>query len=400
MSDIQTPFSFELHTTEHTEHGIARAGTFTTPHGEVPTPVFMPVGTRSVPKSMTWQQVKETGASMVLSNAYHLYLNPGPELIAKAGGLHRWMNWDGPILTDSGGFQVFSLSDLRKITDDGVRFVNPVNGQKHFIGPKESMAMQNAFGADVMMAFDECPPYPTTYEYARQSLDKTHRWLGECFEHHARPDEQALFPIVQGSTFDDLRAESAAYVQQFDSQVYGYAIGGVSVGESRSEINRVVQYTAPLLPQNKPRYLMGVGTPEDLLAGVARGVDLFDCVMPTRLGRHGTFFTATGRKNIRHSQFTEDFNPLDDACPCFTCHNHTRAYIRHLYRQGENTAGTLLSIHNMTYLVHLMQQARQAILENRYTVFMTEALSKLGNPHDHDAGDSQQSADTQPSANS
>lgn len=388
------PFSFDVLATETTSYGTARAGTFKTPHGDVPTPVFMPVGTRSVPKSMTWQQVRETGASMVLSNAYHLFLNPGPDLIKKAGGLHGWMNWDGPILTDSGGFQVFSLSNLRKITEEGVHFKNPVNGQKHFIGPKESMAMQNAFGADVIMAFDECPPYPTTHEYAKQSLQKTNRWLTQCFEHHERVDEQALFPIVQGSTFDDLRTESVDFVRQFDNDVYGYAIGGVSVGESRSEINRVVQYTAPLLPENKPRYLMGVGTPEDLLAGVARGVDLFDCVMPTRLGRHGTFFSRTGRKNIRHSQFTEDFNPLDDACPCFTCKNHTRAYIRHLYRQGEATAGTLLSIHNMTYLVHLMEQARQAIQENRYMAFMTDALRELGDPHKREAQKSRESTST------
>lgn len=378
---VSSLFSFQTHQTQPTDWGTARAGTLITPHGEVPTPVFMPVGTRSVPKSMTWQQVKETGASMVLSNAYHLFLNPGPELIKKAGGLHGWMNWDGPILTDSGGFQVFSLAHLRKITDEGVHFRNPVNGEKHFIGPRESMAMQNAFGADVMMAFDECPPFPTTEAYAAQSLEKTNRWLGECFEHHARPGDQALFPIVQGSVYNSLREKSAAFVRTFDDDVVGYAIGGVSVGESRDEINRVVQLTAPLLPDNKPRYLMGVGTPEDLLAGVARGVDMFDCVMPTRLGRHGTFFGPTGRKNIRNQQFTEDFNPLVDACACFTCQNHTRAYLRHVYRQGESTAGTLLSIHNMFYLVNLMKQARQAILEQRYPDFMEHHLTQLGDPH-------------------
>ncbi|MDH4378817.1 MAG: tRNA guanosine(34) transglycosylase Tgt [Vampirovibrionales bacterium] len=375
------PFSYNLLATQPTAVGTARAGLFHTPHGDVPTPTFMPVGTQSTVKGCTWPQIKATGATMVLSNAYHLYLNPGPALIEKAGGLHGWMNWDQPILTDSGGFQVFSLAHLRKMTADGVTFKNPLNGDTHFIGPKESMAMQQAFGADVIMAFDECAPYPATREQVLASLDRTHRWLDSCVTHHHRKD-QALFPIVQGGTYEDLREKSAAAITPYIK--YGVAVGGVSVGEDRDNINRIVAHTTPLLPTHIPRYLMGVGTPEDLLMGVARGIDLFDCVMPTRIARHGGFFTRFGRQNIPKQAFTEDFNPLDDACTCWTCQHHSRAYIRHLYRQGENTAGTLMSIHNIHFLVQWMADARAALLAGTFNDFYHQRLIDLGiSENDH-----------------
>ncbi len=370
------PFSFQLEASEKTEKGTARAGTFKTPHGEVKTPMFMPVGTHSTVKTMSWSQVKDTGASMVLCNSYHLYLRPGPELIEKAGGLHQWMNWNGPILTDSGGFQVFSLSQLRDIREDGVRFKDPISGNYHFIGPKESMTIQNSLGPDVIMAFDECPPYPATRDYASQSLEKTHRWLDECFQHHARPHDQALFPIVQGSTYPDLREKSAQFVQDFPA--YGFAIGGVSVGEPREEINRIVELTAPFLPKDKPRYLMGVGTPEDLLDCIRRGMDMFDCVMPTRIARHGSFFSPDGRRIIKNAEFKEDFGPLVEGCSCFTCQNHSRAYIRHLFRQKEWTASMLMSIHNIQFLIETTQSARQAVLDSRFEDFYTETMVRLG----------------------
>ena len=370
------PFSYTLQATEQTGMDtIARAGVFNTPHGPVETPVFMPVGTHSAVKTLAWGQVKDLGASMVLCNSYHLYLRPGPDLIEKAGGLHHWMNWDQPILTDSGGFQVFSLSKFREIKEDGVRFKDPLSGNYHFIGPKESMMIQNKLGPDVMMAFDECPPYPATYEYAQKSLEITNRWLETCFEHHARPHDQALFPIIQGSTYPDLREASAAFAQQFDA--YGYAIGGVSVGEPRHEINRIVEITAPMLPTDKPRYLMGVGTPEDLLDCIRRGMDMFDCVMPTRIARHGSFFTPDGRGIIKNAQYTEDFAPLVEGCECYACENHSRAYIRHLFRQKEWTASMLMSIHNIFSLVQLAKDARQAILAGTFEDFYHTRMERL-----------------------
>lgn len=375
MTVSAPPFDYQLLATEKTSVGVARAGVFKTPHGLVETPMFMPVGTNSTVKSLTWPMVEEMGATMVLSNAFHMYLRPGHELVKKAGGLHGWMNWHKPVLTDSGGFQVFSLAKIRNIEEDGVRFQSPYDGSTHFIGPEKAMEIQNALGADVIMAFDECPPYPATYEYAKDSLAKTHRWLERCFKSHARPHDQALFPIVQGSTYEDLRVESAKFVQQFDA--YGYAIGGVSVGEPREEINRIVEFTAPMLPEHKPRYLMGVGTPEDILESIARGIDLFDCVMPTRIGRHGTFFSPRGRKNIKNAQYREDFGPLVEDCTCFTCKHHTRAYVRHLFRQKETTGQTLLSYHNVNYLIQTAKQARQAVLENRFNDFYQVTLERL-----------------------
>lgn len=350
----------------------ARAGLFSTPHGEIKTPVFMPVGTNSAVKMMTQDHLYATNAQIILSNSYHLFLRPGHKLVEKAGGLHKWMNWEKPILTDSGGFQVFSLSDLRKLNEDGVSFKDPKDGSTYFMSPEISMEVQNSLGADIIMAFDECAPYPCSYELAKEAMDRTHRWLIRCVNAHKRED-QALFPIVQGSVYDDLRAESAKFISSVDA--HGYAIGGVSVGEPSDLINHIVEITAPLLPDNKPRYLMGVGTPEDLLDGVYRGVDMFDCVMPTRIARHGSFFTHTGRGVIKNKEFEEDFTPLVEGCDCYTCKNHTKAYIRHLYRVKEATAAILMTIHNIHYLVNLMNEAREAILQDGFVEFYQDRMN-------------------------
>lgn len=355
--------------------GKARAGQFQTPHGVIKTPVFMPVGTHSTVKTLTFEHLRDMDAQIVLGNAYHLYLRPGHELIEKAGGLHGWTGWNKPFLTDSGGFQVFSLSRMRKMSEEGVAFQDVITGRKHLMTPEKSIEIQNAIGADIIMAFDECPPYPCTYEYAKNSMEMTHRWLERCLAAHKRPEDQALFPIVQGSTFEDLRAESARFASQIDA--HGYAIGGVSVGESKEWVYKVVEYTAPLLPANKPRYLMGVGTPEDLLDSIALGVDMFDCVNPTRVARHGAFFTKYGRKNIKNAEFAENFGPLEEGCTCYTCQNHHIAYVRHLMRIKEASGGTLLSIHNVHYLVDLVQQCREAILEERFQAFYDERRNML-----------------------
>jgi queuine tRNA-ribosyltransferase len=365
-------FSFKLE--KKCPKSSARAATFITPHGVIKTPVFMPVGTNSAVKMLTMEQLYFTNAQIMLSNSFHLFLRPGHRLIEKAGGLHKWMNWNKPILTDSGGFQVFSLSDLRNLTDDGVTFKDPKTGSSYFINPEISMEVQNSIGADIIMAFDECAPYPCTYEHAKAAMDRTHRWLYRCFESHKRND-QALFPIVQGSVYDDLRHESAAFISKFDA--VGYAIGGVSVGEPSELKNKIVEISAPLLPENKPRYLMGVGTQEDLLDGVLRGVDMFDCVMPTRIARHGSFFKDEGRGSIKNKEYEEDFSPLVDGCTCYTCRNHSRAYIRHLFRVKEATAATLMSIHNIHYLVDLMNQTREAILNGTFFEFYEDKMNKL-----------------------
>lgn len=289
----------------------ARAGVFTTPHGVIETPIFMPVGTNSSVKSLTCDQIKDTGAQIILSNSYHLYLRAGTKRIREFGGIHGWMNWDKPVLTDSGGFQVFSLAHLRKITEDGVEFRDPKDGKKHFISPEVSMEIQQDIGADIMMAFDVCAPYPCDYETAKKSMEQTHRWLDRCFKAKTNP-KQALFPIVQGAFYDDLRKESAKVISSYDA--VGYAIGGLSVGETKDIMNHFVGLTAPLLPANKPRYLMGVGTPEDLLDGIKRGVDMFDCVLPTRNARHGSFFTWEGKRNIKNKQYEDDKGPLVEGC--------------------------------------------------------------------------------------
>ena len=362
-------FNFEI--IKESKSTNARAGLFKTPHGEIKTPIFMPVGTNSAVKMLTNEQVLEAGAQIILANSYHMYLRAGCDLIKEAGGLHKWMNFNKPILTDSGGFQIFSLAKLRKITPDGVHFQDPVNGSKHYITPEISMKIQEDLGADIIMAFDECAPYPCSYKEARSALDKTKNWLIRCFEAH-KNYSQALFPIVQGAFFDDLRKESAQFVSQFDAA--GYAIGGVSVGEPAEIKNHITKITAPLLPQNKPRYLMGVGTPTDLIEGIKSGIDMFDCVLPTRNARHGSFFTYQGNKIIKNKQFERDFTPLDKKCECYTCKNHTKAYIRHLYKTQEATAATLLSIHNIHFLIKLSQDLRNSIIEGNFESYCDELM--------------------------
>lgn len=367
-------FKYEL--THICKQTGARAGVFTTPHGVIKTPIFMPVGTNSAVKTLTCDQVADTGAQIILANSYHLYLRAGTKRIRDFGGIHGWMNWHKPVLTDSGGFQVFSLAHLRKITEDGVEFTDPKDGKKYFISPEVSMEIQQDIGADIMMAFDECAPYPCDYDTAKKAMERTHRWLERCFKAKTNP-RQALFPIVQGAFYDDLRKESASVISSYDA--VGYAIGGLSVGETKDIMNHFVEFTAPLLPQNKPRYLMGVGTPEDLLNGIKSGVDMFDCVLPTRNARHGSFFTWQGKRNIKIKAFEDDHSPLVEGCNCYTCRNHSKAYIRHLWRCGESTAATLLSIHNLQFLVEFSQQCRQAILEDRFGDFYNEHYQNMFN---------------------
>ncbi|MEZ4486535.1 MAG: tRNA guanosine(34) transglycosylase Tgt [Cyanobacteriota/Melainabacteria group bacterium] len=354
----------------------ARAAVLTTPHGCIETPVFMPVGTNAALRAMTFDDVERCGAEIVLSNAYHLYLRPGHELVKKAGGLHGFMNWQKPILTDSGGFQVFSLDSLRRITDDGVHFQDHKGGARHFIGPEKSMEIQNALGADIIMAFDDCVKNPATIDEARAAMDRTHRWLERCVESHSRAGDQALFGIVQGSIYEDLRAESVKQVTSFD--LPGFAIGGVAVGEDRDTIERIVLFATPLLPREKPRYLMGVGTPWDIVFSVRAGIDMFDCVSPTRLARHGAAFTSFGRIAIKNADYREDFSPLDPDCDCFTCAKYSRAYLCHLIRAKEMSGATLISIHNVRFLIRQAQLCREAIIEGRFKEYFLEFAANMG----------------------
>lgn len=324
----------------------------------------MPVGTLATVKGVTPGQLKDAGAEMILSNTYHLHLAPGEEIIAKAGGLHTFMNWDGPILTDSGGFQVFSLSELRTISEAGVTFKSPRDGRVIKMTPEHSIGIQNALGADVIMAFDECPPYPASREAVQAATDRTYRWLNRCIAAHGRSD-QALFGIVQGGVHLDLRQAAAKQLRELD--LPGYAIGGVSVGEPPEFIHGIVDATAPLLPPEKPRYLMGVGTYREMARAIAAGIDLFDCVIPTRLARHGAVLVGGDRWNIKNAQYREDFRPLDETCPCYTCQNFSRAYLNHLIRSKELLGYTLLSIHNLTELIRFTQRIRQSILSDRFT---------------------------------
>ncbi len=354
---------FQYQCQANCRHTHARAGIFTTPHGIVETPRFMPVGTLANVKTLTPAQLRDTGAQMILSNTYHLHLQPGEDIVAQAGGLHQFMRWDGPILTDSGGFQVFSLSEMRSISEEGVKFRSPRDGQIINLTPEKSIQIQNALGADVIMAFDECPPYPASYEAVQASTERTARWLERCIAAHQRSD-QALFGIVQGGVYTDLRQQSAKTLVQFN--LPGYAIGGVSVGEPAEFIEPIVQATAPLLPENKPRYLMGVGSYREMVQSIAAGVDLFDCVIPTRLARHGSALVKGERWNLKNARYKADFTPLDAECPCYTCKNFTRAYISHLLRSQELLGYTLLSIHNITELVQFTQRIRAAILGDRF----------------------------------
>lgn len=361
------PFTYELVATD----GNARAGIFHTPHGDLLTPVFAPVGTQATVKSVTPRQLQELGASLVLANTYHLFLRPGDELVAKMGGLHNFMQWPGPMLTDSGGFQVFSLAQIRKIDEDGVSFKSHIDGSSHRLTPEISIQIQQNLGADIIMAFDECAP-PDDRAYNIEAMRRTHAWAERCLKAKTRPD-QALFGIVQGGIFPDLRAQSAGIISGMDFP--GTAIGGLSVGETKEEMHTILDVLHPLLPVHKPRYLMGVGSPEDLVNGVMRGVDIFDCVLPTRLARHQAVMTRTGRINILNAVYAKDERPLDGTCSCYTCTHFTRAYLRHLVVAKEMLASTLLSIHNIHTLLQLTREMRQAIIDQRFNEFAADFLA-------------------------
>jgi queuine tRNA-ribosyltransferase len=354
----------------------ARLGRVHTPHGVIDTPTFMPVGTQATVKAMAPNELKEIGAQIILSNTYHLFIRPGHKLVEKAGGLHGFMNWDRPILTDSGGFQVYSLSDNRKIKEEGVIFKSHLDGAKHFFTPEYVMEIENSLGADIMMAFDECTPYPCDWDYAKHSMERTLRWLKRCKDAHKNTEKQALFGIVQGSTYKDLRIESAR--RTVEIELPGYAIGGLSVGESKEIMNDVMDYTVPELPKNKPRYLMGVGSPDALIDGAIRGIDMFDCVLPTRIARNGTVMTSKGKLVVRNAEYAEDFLPMDEECDCYACKNFSRAYIRHLIKAGEILGGRLTSIHNLRFLQNLMADIRKAISEDRLGDFRNEFFIKYG----------------------
>lgn len=354
----------------------ARLGKIYTNRGAIETPIFMPVGTRATVKAMNVDELKEIGSQIILGNTYHLYLKPGQEIIRMAGGLHKFMNWDKPILTDSGGFQVFSLGDIRKITEEGVEFRSHIDGSKHFISPEKSMEIQNDLGSDIMMAFDECAPYPASYDYVKNSMGRTLRWLKRCKDYHKNTDNQALFGIIQGGMFKDLRRESA--LATIDMDLPGYAIGGLSVGEPKEIMVEYLNYTTQFMPENKPRYLMGVGTPDYLFEAVEAGIDMADCVLPTRIARNGTAMTSKGKLVIKNAKYAKDFAPLDDECDCYACRNHTRAYIRHLINVDEILGARLLSIHNLRFLLKTMENIRQAIREDRFLEYKKEFYKNYG----------------------
>lgn len=361
-------FKFEL---EHVDKKTgARAGKFHTPHGIIETPIFMPVGTQATVKAVTTDWLKQMDAQVLLANTYHLNLRPGSEIVKEAGGLHKFMNWNGPILTDSGGFQVFSLRGMRKIEEEGVTFQSHLDGSRIFMSPESSIEIQENLGADIIMAFDECAPAKSTREYIVPSMERTLRWLERCKEAKTR-DDQALFGIVQGGLFEDLRKESALKTREID--LPGYAIGGLSVGETRPEMLAILEATLPFMPEDKPRYLMGVGTPQDFVEGVLRGVDMMDCVHPTRIARHGMAMTSRGMVSIKRAQFARDFSPLDPNCDCMACQGYTKAYLRHLYKSGEILSSMLLSVHNLNFLLKLSRELREAIFDDD----STRVLKKL-----------------------
>lgn len=354
----------------------ARRGVIHTPHGDIQTPVFMPVGTQATVKSMTPEELKEVNAQIILSNTYHLFLRPGHKLVEEAGGLHKFMNWDRPILTDSGGFQVFSLGKLRTISEEGVEFQSHLDGSKKFLSPEKAMEVENSLGSDIMMAFDECCPYPSTYEYTRKSMERTTRWAIRCKEAHKRPEDQGLFGIIQGGFYKDLRKKSTEDLIKLD--LPGYAIGGISVGEPKEEFLDILRYTAPLMPKDKPRYLMGVGTPDYLIEAAVAGIDMCDCVLPTRIARHGTALTLSGKLVVRNAACEKDFTPLDPECDCYACRNYTRAYIHHLVRTNEILGIRLLSTHNIKFLTNLMDRVRIEIENDNLATFRDEFYHKYG----------------------
>jgi queuine tRNA-ribosyltransferase len=374
MNQARSPVWFEL--LHVCRQSGARLGIVHTPHGAFDTPAFMPVGTQATVKGMSPEELQSMGAGIILANTYHLWMRPGSAIVGAAGGLHRFMNWNRAILTDSGGFQVFSLSDPRRITEEGVGFKSHIDGSRHILTPEKSICIQNDLGADIIMAFDECTPWPAEPEYAQRSLERTTRWLERCLKTHQRQDEQALFGIIQGSTLASLRRQSAREIMAFD--LPGYALGGLSVGEPGPLMIEMLEETLPLLPADRPRYLMGVGTPDYLIEGTLRGVDLFDCVLPTRIGRNGTVLTSRGRLIVRDAGCARDFRPLDEDCGCYVCRNYTRAYIRHLIKAGEMFGLRLTSWHNLHFLLNLMHKIRTAIAADRLRDFRDEFFANFG----------------------
>lgn len=370
---MNKPFEFELlHVDKYTG---ARRGRLHTPHGVIETPIFMPVGTQATVKTFTPDELKMCGAQIILSNTYHLHLRPGEDLIAEAGGLHKFMNWDRPILTDSGGFQVFSLSELRKLTEDGVEFRSHLDGSKHYFSPEVSVGVQEKLGSDIMMQFDECSPYPCDYDRAKKAMHRTLRWLDRCMKAKTR-DDQALFGIVQGAFYKDLRIECAKEMAKLD--LPGFGIGGLSVGEPKEIMYDMLEAIAPYMPEHKPRYLMGVGSPDCLVEGVLRGVDMFDCVLATRVARNGTAFSQGGRLVIRNAAYAHDFGPMEEGCDCYACKNFSRAYIRHLFKAEEILALRLISIHNVRFLLRQMEQIRAAIEQDCMREYAEEFFAKNG----------------------
>lgn len=362
--------SFEFTIEKTCSHTVARLGRLQTPHGDIQTPTFMPVGTQATVKTLTPDELKEAKSQIILSNTYHLYLRPGHELVKELGGLHQFMNWDKPILTDSGGYQVFSLGDLRKITEEGVMFRSHLDGSKHMFTPESVMGIENALGADIIMAFDECIPHTADRTYTKNSLERTTRWLERCIKAHENPERQALFGIVQGGMYTDLRLQSIKEITQFD--LLGYGIGGLSVGESNDMMYKLLDETVSYMPQHKPHYLMGVGNPDNLVQAVGYGVDMFDCVQATRIARHGAFWTRKGRLSIKNQQYMKDTTPLEEGCQCYACRHFTKAYIRHLFKANEMLTYRLISIHNIHFLNQLMEDLRASLREDRYVDFRDE----------------------------
>ncbi|MBQ3273264.1 MAG: tRNA guanosine(34) transglycosylase Tgt [Solobacterium sp.] len=367
------PVTFEI--THVCRQSGARTGILHTPHGDVETPMFMPVGTQATVKFVSPEELYDVHAGVVLANTYHLWLRPGEDIVDKAGGVQKFMNYNGPMLTDSGGFQVFSLADVRKIKEEGVTFKNTLNGDTLFLSPEKSIQIQNKIGADIIMSLDECIPYPASYEYAKASMERTLRWAERGKKTHSRPDEQALFGIVQGGDYEDLRRYCAEKLVEMDFP--GYAVGGTSVGEDKETMVRMVRWSQAALPLDKPRYLMGVGAVNDLLEAISLNIDMCDCVLPTRLARHGTLLTSEGRINIRKAMYKDDFRPPDPECDCYCCRNYTRAYLNHLFRTNEGFGMRLMSIHNIRFLIRLMEEARQAIKEDRYSDFKEYTLKNM-----------------------
>lgn len=358
------------------KHTGARLGLLETPHGSYETPMFMPVGTQATVKTMTPEELKEMGSGIILSNTYHLWLRPGEDLVAEAGGLHQFMNWDQALLTDSGGFQVFSLAKIRDIQEDGVRFKSHIDGSDLFLSPEKSIDIQNKLGADIIMSFDECPPKGYNHSQMKESMERTLRWAERGKLAHARPHDQALFGIAQGGTFEDLRSWHAKELADMDFD--GYSIGGVSVGETKEDMYRAIDYAIPHLPKSKPRYLMGIGTPDAIIEGAIRGIDMQDCVLPTRIARNGTAMTHFGRLIVRNAKYARDFTPLDPMCDCYCCKNYTRGYLRHLIKTNEVLGMRLLSYHNLRFLIKVTEDIRQAIKDDNLIDYRNEFFERYG----------------------